>query len=86
MGFRADYIARDNATDSITNIASADYIIGGVSNADQTYFGISPPDESVSGAAATARLSVQAQPMRMPFPFWAQLNVGYGDAYMTYSS
>ncbi|MGK3708875.1 hypothetical protein [Arthrobacter sp. IK3] len=88
MGFRADYIARDNTTDSITAAYSPDYIMGGATSADETYFGVSRPDETVSGAPATARLSVQAFPAGVPIPFqfWVQLNVGYGGAYMTYSS
>lgn len=87
MSFRADYIARDDGNDSITSAYAPSYFIGGASSVDQTEFAVTRPDESVSGAPATARLSVKAFPMSLPIPFtfWVQLNVGYGGAYMTYS-
>ena len=87
MGFRADFVARDNAMDSITSVYAPDYFIGGASSVDQTEFAVTRPDETVSGAPATARLTVKAFPMGAPlqYTFWVQLNVGYGGAYMTYS-
>ncbi|MDK1361878.1 hypothetical protein QNO00_16615 [Arthrobacter sp. zg-Y1219] len=87
MGFRADYIARDNGTDSITSAYAPEYFIGGASSVDQTEFAVTRPEVNASGAPATARLSVKAFPMGAPIPFtfWVQLNVGYGGAHMTYS-
>jgi len=87
MGFRADYSAVDNNVDYIRSIYSPDYIIGGASSAEQTEFAVTREYET-PGAPATARLTVLAYPAGTPFAFnfWVQLNVGFGGAYMTYSS